>query len=362
MTRRLLMSVGFVAVLAAAADLAAQQGAMPRLPADVLDAAPPSSRVQGDPGTMRLLDRPCRTVPLTEARRRIVDVAAQEWAFFGFSVVDELDPSTWVRRPLTPASGATQPRSAGPAPRRPSVRADEAARVAPSIAGYWAVTPHGAWIVGRQNEAWTSAGTPGIRWVEPWSAAFISWVMCEGGLGDAAHFQRAVAHHVYVDQAIRARDGRAPQAAYEAYDVGERPVSPGDLLCTAQRPMYRTLAERRRQMGEGARTHCDVVVAVDEARARLLAIGGNVRGNVSLKVLPAMQEPGRPLRPMDRSMIEGARSIFAHLVLRADPIDALALDASATIEALPCSLTARVGPPAGPDARLVAAGVISDRC
>jgi hypothetical protein len=222
------------------------------------------------------------------------------------------------------------------------------------------VTPEGAWIVDRQNEAWTAAESPGIRWVEPWSAAFISWVMCEAGLGTTTQFQRAVAHHVYIDQAIRARDGRAAQAAFAAYDIGEEAIVPGDLLCTAQRPMYRTLAERRRQAGVGARTHCDVVVAVDEDRQRILAIGGNVRGTVSLKVLPAVRAQGR-IRPLDRSEIEGARTIFAHLKLRAEVIDAHALDSSPTIGRLPCPVGA--GAALQPtSARLVSAGVIADRC
>ena len=152
--------------------------------------------------------------------------------------------------------------------------------------------------------------------------------MCEAGLGATTQFQRAVAHHSYIDQAIRGRDGRAPEAAFVAYDVGETTIAPGDLLCSSRRPTYRTIDERRRQMGVGARSHCDVVVKVDEARARIHAIGGNVRGVVSLKQLPAVREAGKPLRPVTGS---GERPMFAHLKLRAAPIDANALDTSPTI-------------------------------
>ena len=159
-----------------------------------------------------------------------------------------------------------------------------------SIAGYWAVTPEGSWIVGRQNDDWKGPDGIGARWNAPWSAAFISWVMCEAGLGKAAQFQRAIAHHAYIDQAIRARDGRAAQAAFAAYDMGETAINPGDLLCSSRRPVYRTLAERRRQPGVGARTHCDIVVKVDETRERILAIGGNVRATVSLKLLRAQRQ------------------------------------------------------------------------
>jgi hypothetical protein len=151
--------------------------------------------------------------------------------------------------------------------------------------------------------------------------------MCEGGLGATDAFQRAVAHWVYIDQAIRARDGREAQAAFVAYDAGESPIAPGDLLCTARRPGYRTIADRRRQMGEGARTHCDVVVKVDEGSDRLAVIGGNVHRSVTMKLLPAVRGTGPHLRP---------RAAFVHMKLRADPIEADALDHSATIKALGC--------------------------
>jgi hypothetical protein len=65
---------------------------------------------------------------------------------------------------------------------------------------------------------------------------------------------------------------------------------------------------------------------------------------------------------MDGPMIEGARSVFTHLVLRADAIDAPALDTSPTEQALPCSLPGSRGPECRPDARLVAAVGSADRC
>ena len=63
----------------------------PRLPATQLDVRPPSARVSGEPGSMRVTGTTCRaSVPLTPAlRQRIVDIAVQEWAFFGYTVVDQ---------------------------------------------------------------------------------------------------------------------------------------------------------------------------------------------------------------------------------------------------------------------------------
>jgi hypothetical protein len=310
---------GFVAI--ASAPLAGETPA-DRLPAHVLDVRPPSSRVRGEPGTMTVLQAPCRNVAPSNIRQRIIDVAVQEWGFFGFTVVDHIE--------------ADQEDEEGGWPRRSRRLAPEQAiRVASSIAGYWAVTPSGGWILDNQNRIWNGEDGAAARWRYPWSAAFISWVMCESGFGSAAAFQRAVAHHVYIDQAIRARNDSDARAAYVAYDRGEAAVSPGDMLCSSRRPVYRTLAERRRQMGAGARTHCDIVVKVDGPGQRLYAIGGNVRGSVSLKVLPMAAL--RAAQPAEMSSGRGARPFFAHLKLRAAPLAVEAFDASPTLRALNCA-------------------------
>ena len=325
----LMLPLALVLAVAFAATAGAQQAAFDRLPPDVLDAEAPSARVTGEPGAMKIRRTSCHTAPMNEARRRIVDLAVQEWAFFGFIVVDQT---------IVEDFGSGQPRRRRW--RRPG-RA-ESARVAASIAGYWTVTPQGGWIIGEQNDAWSGPRGVASRWRYPWSAAFVSWAMCEAGLGEASRFQRAVAHHVYIDQAIRARGGRAPDAAFAAYDVGEAPVVPGDLLCSARRPAYRSIAERRRQLGVGARTHCDIVVKVEPSRSRILAVGGNVRGAVSLKLLPASADgTDGTLRPLP-----GRRRIFAHLKLRAPSLAADALDRTPTMRAVRCADGFRLPPPA----------------
>jgi len=313
-----LLSLG-VLLLASAA--LAQGVPVERLPRTQLDVMAPSDRVGGAPGRMTVRQTTCPVVPDVPLRRRIVDLAVQEWAFFGFQVVDQTVPRA-VSRPAGRPSGGARGGRRGFRWLDP----DESARVAASIAGYWTVTPEGSWILDDQNEAWSGPGGVGVRWRNPWSAAFISWVMCEAGLGERDRFARAVAHHVYIDQAIRARNGGEADAAYVAWDIGEAAIEPGDLLCSARRPGYDTLAERQRQMGEGARTHCDIVVRVDGAGRRMLAIGGNVRGVVSLKVLPT----------------DGAAppGMFAHLALRAPSSGPDLLGGAATIRALGCAVDA----------------------
>jgi hypothetical protein len=332
------VAYGLTAVVATAGLAQARRPApSPRLPVAQLDVRPPSARVTGEPGTMRVTGSTCRaSVPLTSTvRQRIVDIAVQEWAFFGYTIVDQTIGESDDDPPPVAVRGRGRAR----------LTPEEGARVAASVAGYWAVTPEGAWIVSRQNASWSGEAGLGARWNSPWSAAFISWVMCEAGVSSANAFVRAVAHHRYIDQAIRARDAGTRSSAYVAYDGGEADVAPGDLLCSGRRPAYRTLAERRRHLGQGASTHCDIVVSVDRERGRFLAIGGNVRSSVGLKIIPAEWDDRtkrlRPYRPDDSRIgdnpYRGARPIFAHLKLRPASVTADALSASATVKALSCA-------------------------
>jgi hypothetical protein len=296
-----------------------------RLPAEQFDVTPPSEWVQGPLARMSVLAGGCRSVPMSGVRRRIVDIAIQEWAFFGYPVLDRLNgarllPGAALRSGRLRFENTTR--------RAPTPNAREGERVAATIAGYWAVTPEGSGIVNAQARRWDERGA-GVRWNAPWSAAFISWVMCEGGLGTRDQFRRAIAHWTYVDQAIQARDGGGARAGYVAYDVGEEEVEPGDLLCSGRRPRYQNLAERRAQMGEGASSHCDIVVEVDEGGERILAIGGNVLRAVSLKVLPARRGPGGGLFAERSSSVP----LFAHLKLRGEPIGMRALRDSPVLAA-----------------------------
>lgn len=309
-----------------------------RLPRTILDVRPPSERVQGSPGNMHIVDRSCRDFPPSQLRRRIVDTAVQEWAYFGYST---------DAQPREPA-----PRETGP--RRPFVyprlTPTEAERLATSIAGYWAATPNSDWIVQRQNAAWDETGT-GARWRDAWSAAFISWVMCEGGLAREAQFKRAIAHHSYIDQAILAQDSQDPVAAYRAYPLGVVTIGPGDLLCRGSRPAYSSIAQRRAQLGVGARTHCDIVVSVDERKEQISVIGGNVRATVRMKILPATRDGELPLRPI----ADNGRALFAHLQLQAPAIEAKALDNAPSMACTPTLATV-------PDAPLAIVPKPTTRC
>jgi hypothetical protein len=314
-----------------------ESGGLPRLAPDVLSVGDPALRVSGAPGTFSIVERDCNAYPQEQVRRRIVDIAVQEWAWFGFQVDD--------------LRGTTPPRPGdnnnGPRRRFLPLDPEQVAQVAGTVSGYWAAIPNSDWILARQNEAWKQPSGLSSRWRDPWSAAFISWVMCESGIGEQAQFQRAIAHHSYIDQAIRARDGSAPEAIFVAYDPGEAEIVPGDLICSGLRPVYRTLAQRRAQLGEGARTHCDIVVTVDEANARILTIGGNVRASVRMKIFPAAVQERAYLAPLPTN-----RYIFAHLKLKTPTIAPDAWRHSPSLAGVSCEQGSGDGTPASPLSRV----------
>lgn len=300
----------------AVSTVQAQIAPMERLTGGGLEVHSPDQRVSGTPGQMRIETSSCSAQNGPDLRKRIVDIAVQEWAFFGFSVVDQTGP----QEPFRSRSG----------PRRPWMDPNEAQRVAASIAGYWSVTPDGGWILERQNDFWKGPLGVGERWRDPWSAAFISWTLCEAGINESTQFRRSINHRTYIDQAIRSRDANSTETAYVAYDVGERAIEPGDLLCTARRHGYRSLDDRRRHLGEGARSHCDIVVHVDSDRNRILGIGGNVRGRVSLKLIDAVRDIAEP--GLHTAVGRDSRAAFAHLKFAAPASNDIGLVYSPSVQ------------------------------
>jgi hypothetical protein len=327
----------FVVFFAAIVDVAVAQDALPRLPRAAFDVIAPSERITGTRGGLTVYQTLCRNGPTSWARRRVVDVAVQEWAFFGMQTIDATKVEDRILPPgLVP--DAINPQLPAPRIERQFARVgtpESNNDLDTTIAGYWSSTPDASRILTQQNNAWNAPGGNSVNWVQPWSAAFISWVMCEAGLGEMAQFHRSIAHREYIDQAIRARDGMDAEAAYVAHDAGEAQIEPGDLLCNARASAnYRMLADRRSDVGRFAPTHCDIVVKIDERAGRIFVIGGNVEQSVSLTILPLRRDGEAYAKPVDDSIIDGARTVFAHLKLRADRVELNALDNSPTVRAL----------------------------
>jgi hypothetical protein len=229
-------------------------------------------------------------------RQRMLDLAVQEWAAFGFPVV----PNTGggAPRPSDLASGLP------PAPINPFTEADR--RSDPLIAKYWSAA--NADVIGRQNGLWRE--NPSAGWSAPWSAAFLSWVGCAAGLPrDLAgpsprHFDR-------VQQSVRMaeRDHRPEAAHYIFTRADEVTPLPGDLICLDReedRPDKATPLgpERFGAFTQGLRLHCDLVVKLEAQR--VYAIGGNVTDAVRLMELPLVN---------GRLVYESQRRWFAVLQL-----------------------------------------------
>jgi hypothetical protein len=134
----------------------------------------------------------------------------------------------------------------------------------------------------------------------PWSAAFISYVIRQAGVGVTA-FKFSNAHRAYIYDAF------AASAAEPAHEAGDRlyracPLTatkprPGDVICQQREPSLadaseEAVRERIRSELDGSaaartvrRTHCDVVASVDAKARKVYVIGGNVAQSVTAKKL-----------------------------------------------------------------------------
>ena len=138
----------------------------------------------------------------------------------------------------------------------------------------------------RVGDYWKSVGFPNLTGKdtnEPWSAAFISWVMKEAGMGD--RFSYSEWHATYIRNSIIARKNGDKHFAYWGYRLSERAPKVGDLVGYARQGGitfdYQPLTYS---------SHTDLVVEVRPHEIDV--IGGNVKDSVSLKTL-ATDDKGR---------------------------------------------------------------------
>lgn len=132
---------------------------------------------------------------------------------------------------------------------------------------------------------WRAVGKPrlsGMDCKEPWSAAFISWVMRSAGVSES-QFPSSEAHAEYLAALVEA----APFGGrwFVPRRIGDYSPAPGDLIC-AWRGFTRPVMPSGQVSAAGLRgvkAHCDLVVAKNGRT--LEAIGGNVRNSVSRSTL-----------------------------------------------------------------------------
>jgi len=222
-------------------------------------------------------EQTCAAAPNPGLRQRLIDLAVQEWARFGYPIARRAGDVSAVFPELAARDLSTAPYN------------ENDSLLLGAIGGYWAalsgvassgVADVGGHEIAERNAAWAGAAGAFRRndgWRTPWSAAFISWLMCDAG---AAPFARSWAHRDYVDSAIAAADGGAPHL-YHAR-APDRAPAPGDLLCSHRAEYRADLAARRDEPGALGDMHCDLVVAVNADARAIIAIGGNVENGVTL--------------------------------------------------------------------------------
>jgi hypothetical protein len=152
--------------------------------------------------------------------------------------------------------------------------------------------------ISRVNQYWRAVGKPsltGRQCQEPWSAAFISWLMLQAGVPEL-QFRPASAHWVYLSKLIE--DSGAQGRYFVPRSISAYRPQTGDLICASEEiPRGSALAGRVMPWSlQGTRTHCDLVVKTDGQT--LEAIGGNVRNSVSKSVLEL--DPEGHLQPVAR--------------------------------------------------------------
>ncbi|MSO77563.1 MAG: DUF2272 domain-containing protein [Alphaproteobacteria bacterium] len=122
---------------------------------------------------------------------------------------------------------------------------------------------------------------------DPWSAAFISYVMRMAGARE--RFAYSGAHRVYITAAKRHRDMGGPDAPILAHPPDGHSPKPGDLVChsrgNAQAITLDMLPDRLpAELAERWESHCDLVTAV--GLDSIDVVGGNVGNAVALRRAP----------------------------------------------------------------------------
>ena len=119
---------------------------------------------------------------------------------------------------------------------------------------------------------------------QPWSAAFVSWVMVQAGLPG---FNPSASHFGYVSDAFR-----GGTSAFRFENPDRVPAAVGDLLCyvrsNASQLGFDGLSAFIARGGGAQNMHCDIVVSVQPGM--LSTVGGNVLQSVTMRLIPTNRD------------------------------------------------------------------------
>lgn len=216
-----------------------------------------------------------RRLPGDQVAAHLVDVALREWREWGRTRVDATDG-----RARLVHAGAHE---------NDTAPFDAQARV------------HRYWALGTGSA--DESGAP-PRPAAPWSAAFISFLMQQIGVGEPA-FVGDAAHARYLRALLRHAREAGSEAQFELLLAGDEAPRAGDLLCgprNVSRLRDRITLLRMETLDDLeflTASHCDLVVAVDRRRRVASAVGGNVFDSVARTELPLAAD-GRLVRTLAR--------------------------------------------------------------
>lgn len=132
------------------------------------------------------------------------------------------------------------------------------------------------------NAGYPGLGCRGFVIDNPWSAAFVSWVMQRAGVPG---FVSSASHYDYV-RAARSNPGGSP---YQFLDPGGAAPGVGDLLCYVRGARvygHQGVVAAIDGGANGLAMHCDIVVAANPGNdGKAYLIGGNVQQAVTMRVL-----------------------------------------------------------------------------
>ncbi|MBY5539309.1 DUF2272 domain-containing protein [Rhizobium leguminosarum] len=133
------------------------------------------------------------------------------------------------------------------------------------------------------GEMWRAIGNNNLDGTDrdvPWSAAAISFMVRKAG--DAyQEFKFAAAHSKYIHHAIKARRAGDTSAPFWGFRLNEVRPEIGDIIARDNPEFGPVVNYDVAAALDSYRSHTDIIVQIDSANNRMLAIGGNVSNSVS---------------------------------------------------------------------------------
>lgn len=145
---------------------------------------------------------------------------------------------------------------------------------------------HVAPFAGFVGEMWKAIGQGGLDGTDkdvPWSAAAISFMVRNAG-AKYAKFSFAAAHSKFTHHAIQARLANDKSAPFWGFRLHEERPQIGDIVVRDNPDFAPAVTFDVAAKLDSYRSHSDIVVAIDSAKQRLLAIGGNVSDSVGVSI------------------------------------------------------------------------------